>query len=81
MQNGKLYICGTNAHNPKDYVIYVSKTMLLAKIQTNFEETPVKIKSRRNERLISHLVEEISQELYIIEYSGGLQVGVRDFYG
>ncbi|KAJ6642294.1 Semaphorin-2A, partial [Pseudolycoriella hygida] len=22
MQNGKLYICGTNAHNPKDYVIY-----------------------------------------------------------
>lgn len=24
MQNGKLYICGTNAHNPKDYVIYVS---------------------------------------------------------
>lgn len=25
MENGnRLYICGTNAHNPKDYVIYVS---------------------------------------------------------
>ncbi len=25
MDNGnRLYICGTNAHNPKDYVIYVS---------------------------------------------------------
>lgn len=25
MENGKrLYVCGTNAHNPKDYVIYVS---------------------------------------------------------
>lgn len=25
MENGnRLYICGTNAHNPKDYVIHVS---------------------------------------------------------
>lgn len=25
MDNGRrLYICGTNAHNPKDYVVYVS---------------------------------------------------------
>lgn len=25
MDNGnRLYVCGTNAHNPKDYVIYVS---------------------------------------------------------
>lgn len=25
MQQGdRLYVCGTNAHNPKDYVIYVS---------------------------------------------------------
>lgn len=24
MQGNRLYVCGTNAHNPKDYVIYVS---------------------------------------------------------
>jgi len=23
-QGDRLYVCGTNAHNPKDYVIYVS---------------------------------------------------------
>jgi hypothetical protein len=22
---GRLYVCGTNAHSPKDWVIYVSK--------------------------------------------------------
>ncbi|TMW44099.1 hypothetical protein DOY81_010821, partial [Sarcophaga bullata] len=22
MQGNRLYVCGTNAHNPKDYVIY-----------------------------------------------------------
>lgn len=24
MSKNRLYICGTNAHNPKDWVIYVS---------------------------------------------------------
>lgn len=38
MENGnRLYICGTNAHNPKDYVIYVCfKKYIKSKNFTNF---------------------------------------------
>lgn len=40
MDNGnRLYICGTNAHNPKDYVIYVStykKSYLEKSLKRNF---------------------------------------------
>lgn len=27
MSKNRLYICGTNAHNPKDWVIYVSNLL------------------------------------------------------
>lgn len=38
MGDGKrLYICGTNAHNPKDWVVNVSKnTTQLSPIEINF---------------------------------------------
>lgn len=29
MDANRLYICGTNAHNPKDYIVFVSFTQYL----------------------------------------------------
>jgi len=33
MSNGRLYVCGTNAHNPKDWVIYVRLYLFMKLIE------------------------------------------------
>lgn len=37
MKGDRLYICGTNAHNPKDYVIYVSILNMVPTSSTNIK--------------------------------------------
>lgn len=60
MEGNRLYVCGTYAHNPKDYIIFVSVVLMelqftsdsdtLKKLSTNNKKNPFKGKSTHTSR-------------------------------